>query len=178
MLLGEFILGSDTDDAQPKHFDVVDTFPHPDFKPPIKYNDIALIKLNDSVEFNQYIRPICLPESISSDTVRALASGWGKLNYTGPKSDILQKVILELFTNEECNQKYRAQANRYISRGILDESQVCAGSHANRKDTCQVSHFTNQSINQSIQKSNIFFHFAGRFRWATPSFSSPIILHV
>lgn len=149
MLLGEFVLGSDTDDAQPKQFDVIDTFRHPDFKSPIKYNDIALIKLNKSVEFSQYIRPICLPESDTIETGRALASGWGKLNYTGQTADILQKVILEIFTNDECNEKYRTHINRYISKGILNETQVCAGSHQNRKDTCQVSHSANQSINLS-----------------------------
>lgn len=145
MLLGEFILGSDTDD-QSKQFDVIDTIRHPDFKSPIKYNDIALIKLNESVKFSQYIRPICLPDSNTIETGRAIATGWGKLNYTGKTADVLQKVVLEIFTNEECNEKYRPHINRHISRGILNETQVCAGSHEKRKDTCQVSHFTKQSI--------------------------------
>lgn len=141
VLLGEFVLGSDSDDAQPKQFDVIDTIRHPDFNSPFKYNDIALIKFNESIEFSQYIRPICLPDSNTIDINRALASGWGKINYTAETADILQKVVLEIFTNEECNQKYRPHINRYISKGILNETQICAGSHENRKDTCQVSHF-------------------------------------
>ncbi len=36
-------------------------FLHPDFQPNNYNNDIALLKLRDRVEFNELIRPICLP---------------------------------------------------------------------------------------------------------------------
>lgn len=33
---------------------------HPKFNPPLRYHEISLLKLNDSVTFNEYIKPICL----------------------------------------------------------------------------------------------------------------------
>lgn len=40
---------------------VEEIFLHPDFQPNNYNNDIALLKLTARVEFNQLIRPVCLP---------------------------------------------------------------------------------------------------------------------
>lgn len=139
VLLGDLNLRSDTDDAQPRQFNILETMRHPDYKSPEKYNDIGLIKLTTTVTFNQYIRPACLPESNTIDTEHVIASGWGKLDFDKAVSDSLQKVGLELIAHNECNDKYATQPSRYLRRGILNETQICAGSHDSRKDTCQVS---------------------------------------
>uniref|UniRef100_A0A1B0DLB7 Uncharacterized protein n=2 Tax=Phlebotomus papatasi TaxID=29031 RepID=A0A1B0DLB7_PHLPP len=44
---------------------------------------------------------------------------------------------LELFTHQECNKSFEFNINRKLSKGIVDESQLCAGSHSEEKDTCE-----------------------------------------
>lgn len=138
VLLGELNYGNDTDDAQPQQFDIIDHIRHPDFKYPSKYNDIALIRINGLVKFNQYIRPACLPQTHLVGTEHVIASGWGKTNYNKPSSQLLQKVILEIFPYDECNVSYATDISRKLHLGIVDETQLCAGSHTLQKDTCQV----------------------------------------
>lgn len=165
VLLGELNYASNEDESQPQQFNVLERIKHPDFRFPSKYNDIALIKINGSVKFNQYIRPACLPESeqFVISTKRVIASGWGKTDFNAPPSPYLQKVVLELFTHQECNATYSNDINRYLRRGIIDETQLCAGSHFGRKDTCQVKKnkilfLLNQVIHfccVSIRKKNL-----------------------
>lgn len=137
--MGDLNYASESDDAQPRTFTIVERKKHPLFKLPSKYNDIALVKINGPVSFNNYIRPACLPQSKAIDTMKAIATGWGKLSHNQATSDHLQKVVLELFTQYECNQSYAFEISRQLNRGIVEETQFCAGSHFERKDTCQVS---------------------------------------
>lgn len=58
--LGEY----DTfDDEETKHQEIfaktIET--HESYDPSTKQNDIALIKLERSVEYDEYVRPLCLP---------------------------------------------------------------------------------------------------------------------
>lgn len=139
MLLGDLNYGSNSDDAQPRQFRIVERIKHESFKFPSKYNDIALVKFDGPVQFNNYIRPACLPQSKTIDTKHVIASGWGRLNYNSQVSEHLQKVILEIFSHQECNESYFNEIGRQLRRGIIDEIQLCAGSHVGEKDTCQVS---------------------------------------
>lgn len=60
---------------------MVDIFRNPDYKPPAKYNDIALLKLDRRVEFNEFIRPACLYTSDTFQVPKVVATGWGKTDY-------------------------------------------------------------------------------------------------
>lgn len=139
VLLGDVDYGSKTDDAQPRKLAIIERIKHPEFKYPSKYNDIALIKIDGPVQFNNYIRPACLPQSKSLNSRYVIASGWGRLDYISSPSEHLQKIVLEIFTQQECNASYANAIGRLLDHGIVDETQLCAGSHVERKDTCQVS---------------------------------------
>jgi Trypsin. len=67
--------------AQPVNYSVVEIIRHPDYKPPAKYNDIALLKLDRHVEFNEFIRPACLYTSDTFEVTKTVATGWGKIDY-------------------------------------------------------------------------------------------------
>lgn len=59
---------------------------HPNFKPPAMYADIALVKLNTVVVFNNNIRPACLYQQYDTVPAQGWVTGWGvtefsKLNY-------------------------------------------------------------------------------------------------
>lgn len=138
VLLGELDYVRDDDVAQPIRFNVAERIRHPDYTSKYKYNDIALLRLNETVTFNDYIRPACLPE-FSSIASHAFATGWGRTGSYRPQSEYLQKVELSLYTHKECNDLYELIKDRYINRGILNNTQICAGSYFGHGDTCQVS---------------------------------------
>lgn len=61
VLLGEMDYSGENDDAQPVKLNIVERIKHPEYTSRLKYNDIALLQLENDVIFNEYIRPACLP---------------------------------------------------------------------------------------------------------------------
>ncbi len=58
---------------------------HPNYGSPPFDNDIALVQLSSSVNFSNYIRPVCLA-AVNSTFVTGTESwvtGWGKLQHGG-----------------------------------------------------------------------------------------------
>lgn len=58
---------------------------HSNFKKETYENDIAVIKLQKSIMLNDYIQPICLPDSsvfVTKDTT-CYITGWGSLEEKG-----------------------------------------------------------------------------------------------
>lgn len=108
----------------------------------LKFSKIFFKLIIGPVKFSNYIRPACLPQtmSVNSEHSKVIATGWGRVNYSSAVSEHLQKVVLELFTQDECNQAYGNEiGHRQLSIGINAVTQLCAGSHDSEKDTCQVS---------------------------------------
>ena len=60
-------------------------YPHPKYNPLTVDNDIALIELDEPVYFNDYLRPICLPDptDVTPAGTRCYAVGWGRKDETG-----------------------------------------------------------------------------------------------
>jgi hypothetical protein len=59
-------------------FSVVRRIPHPDYRPPQKYHDIALLLLDNDVMFDSYVKPACLHTQQVVPDERPLAAGWGR----------------------------------------------------------------------------------------------------
>lgn len=72
-------LKTDVDHLQ--NIGISDRIPHPDYSAKSKYNDIALLKLNENIEFNEYVRPACLNFDNNFEWTMALATGFGRLAY-------------------------------------------------------------------------------------------------
>lgn len=53
---------------------------HPDYKPPMSYNDIALLELQGEVNISDIIRPGCLQTEALED-LAVWATGWGLTDY-------------------------------------------------------------------------------------------------
>ncbi|XP_012530794.1 proclotting enzyme [Monomorium pharaonis] len=103
---------------------------HRGFNSRTLYNDVALLTLNEPVEFTEQIRPICLPSGSQLYAGKtATVIGWGSLRESGPQPAILQEVSIPVWSNSECKLKYGAAA----PGGIVD-SFLCAGQAA--KDSC------------------------------------------
>lgn len=137
-LLGDLVINDDKDDSDPIQLKIIERIKHPNYELPMKYNDIALFKLERTVTFNQYVRPACLPEYSKPQTEHALASGWGLTTYRGHSSDFLLKVVLEVYPHTECDITYSDSISRALPEGVKEGIQWCAGSHKERRDSCQV----------------------------------------
>ncbi|KAF7246941.1 Transmembrane protease serine 12, partial [Varanus komodoensis] len=95
-------------------------------------NDLALFKLIHSVEFNDYIQPICLPDTplpLTEDSP-CFISGWGNTMEKGRARDMLQEVQVDIIPSELCN--------RYDwYGGAIREEMLCAGAETGGVDSCQ-----------------------------------------
>lgn len=110
---------------------------HPQYRYPQKYNDIALIRLRQSVRFMKFIRPACLYTKNHIPQTKAIATGWGKTDYlAGDTNNRLLKVVLNIYDNHECRETYKR--NKNLPDGI-QPSMLCAGELKGGRDTCQVN---------------------------------------
>ncbi|KAK6639074.1 hypothetical protein RUM43_007344 [Polyplax serrata] len=135
--LGEYNLMKNDDGAHPVDYAIAEIITHPEYKPPSKYHDIALLRLSRRVKFYKHIRPACLYLDETLSLTKAIATGWGRMFYDGNVSEVLQKVVLSIVDNKTCNRLYKVNVKtEVLSRGIVD-SQLCAGELSGGKDTCQ-----------------------------------------
>ncbi|KAK9701884.1 Trypsin [Popillia japonica] len=134
--LGELDLSTTADDAEERDFTVAQTITHPLYNPRFSYHDIALIRLNASVErFNSYIRPICLPTTRFLENATLVVAGWGLTEVGGDPATILQRATLKHVDNARCRRSYARQ--RRLPNDVQEEIQVCADGGGERRDTCQ-----------------------------------------
>lgn len=79
------------------------SFVHPSYSPMLIRNDIALLKLEQPVEFGTYIQAINLAQTADLDAgTRVTAIGFGRTNTSGPISETLQFAGLVHITRLEC----------------------------------------------------------------------------
>lgn len=85
---------------------------HPLYNPMEITNDVALIKLNQKLEFSDYIKPAKLPESgryQTYDNSPAVLSGWGKVQDSGSVVQFLQYGYVTILDLNKCMEFYNTQ---------------------------------------------------------------------
>ncbi|XP_034262097.2 acrosin-like [Pantherophis guttatus] len=111
---------------------------HQDYNPLTEENDIALIKLDSPVTFNDYVQPACLPRvTMGSETnfTSCFATGWGITAENSVRtSDVLQEAKLNILDTQKCN-----SSDWY--NGAMSPHTLCAGYEEGGIDTCQNSSF-------------------------------------
>ncbi|XP_050460002.1 melanization protease 1-like [Cataglyphis hispanica] len=103
-------------------FGVESFYYHPDYTRTKLQNDIALIKLNGSIDFRPLnVKPICLPLGPAALMIpkKAIVTGWGATEL-GPRSQDLLQAKLPLVTNEQCKEVYKRSTQIWYK-------QLCAG---------------------------------------------------
>lgn len=76
---------------------VAEVITHPKYNARNYDNDIAIIKLDEPVEFNEVLHPVCMPTpGRSFKGENGIVTGWGALKVGGPTSDTLQVHIIML----------------------------------------------------------------------------------
>ncbi|XP_070509416.1 venom protease-like [Chironomus tepperi] len=111
-----------------KLYRVIQKIVHPKYNSGLISNDIALLKLNQNVELNENVHPICLPTK-QFDEPKAIATGFGKTSFYDTISNKLLKVTLEKFSIRECQETFD-------DKTIDDKSMLCYGHRTEAKDTC------------------------------------------
>lgn len=84
VLLGDITLDDGTTGSR-VILNISEYIKHPEYKPPLSYNDIALLKLDRKVNITRSVLPACLPEPEKRFDRKANVStaGWGKLGFGG-----------------------------------------------------------------------------------------------
>ncbi|XP_075711237.1 acrosin-like [Rhinoderma darwinii] len=106
---------------------------HENYNPRIEAYDIALIKLNSSVEYNDYIQPACLPTTTMNIAIfhPCYISGWGVMaEKSSETADILQEAKVNQVDPKRCN------SSQWYN-GVIWDYNLCAGYEEGGIDSCQ-----------------------------------------
>jgi secreted trypsin-like serine protease len=123
---------NDTDHKQ--QYEIIERIKYPEYQPPSAYHDIGLLKLEKAVTINSFVRPACLYTEAELSSDKLVATGWGRTEFTGPTSEDLLKVTLNVVEHDVCKQHYLKL--RKLKNSVMNDIQICAGS-TDHKDTCQ-----------------------------------------
>lgn len=110
---------------------------HSDYKSqPESYDaDVAILTMDRNVEFNRYVRPVCLWSDSTSiqeeDGLKGTVVGWGKYDAFSVVSNTLRRIDLPIVNSTTCLQTskalHKAVSNRTFCAGTLNGSGPCHG---------------------------------------------------
>ncbi|XP_014236172.1 trypsin-1-like [Trichogramma pretiosum] len=98
----------------------------------IPVNDLAILRLRTSIDFDAGSRPISLfdyAEDVAEGSLLTI-TGWGSLGEGGPATETLRSVQVPVVSKARCGETYEMW-------GGLPEGQICAAYAEGGKDTCQ-----------------------------------------
>ncbi|XP_077990107.1 uncharacterized protein LOC144444533 isoform X2 [Glandiceps talaboti] len=104
---------------------------HPLRYAPTHNYDYALLKLASPIEFNDYVRPACVPRATQyfPDDSACKISGWGKLREHGVSPDVLHDAEVRIINEGTCQS--------YFPRDNITDAMMCAGYAEGGIDSCQ-----------------------------------------
>lgn len=105
---------------------------HPNYDKTTYDYDIALLELEREVEFNDFMKPVCLPRGdINFEAGKmCTVTGFGTIREGGPQATALMKANVPLIAMSECKKSYSMTSNG-------ERLKVCAGYAEGRIDSCQ-----------------------------------------
>lgn len=101
-------------------YEIVETIKHPEHKMGSIDHDIALFKLSESLQFNDYVKSIKLPTK-DYQPARAVFAGYGQSAPEQALSKKLKKITMDVFSQINCQEKFKGLVIDY-------ETKLCAGS--------------------------------------------------
>ncbi|KAK8761461.1 hypothetical protein V5799_027268 [Amblyomma americanum] len=104
-------------------------------------NDIAVLKLNDSFDFEGsggFVGPVCLPEENYKAEALLTVSGYGTLFAGGPVAGQLRAVSVPVINDEKCGRIYKEAFDSFHQDNPFDaDAMFCAMQEGGGKDSCQ-----------------------------------------
>jgi len=139
---------SQTDDRV-RVYGIEELFKRDDYDRIRQENDIALIKLNDTIHFDAHIYPICLPSKQHYGD--AIITGFGTTGEYDASSQNLLKASLQHFTHAQCQ-------DLHPKTRIFPNTMMCYGHRNLSRDACRVSiyFFPFLTSNISLLKISLF----------------------
>ncbi|KAF8767224.1 Complement factor B like protein [Argiope bruennichi] len=132
-----------------QEFEVKKIIVHPGYRNGKIFDyDIALLQLKRPMEYNDLIRPICLPPrelpldtSLYKPGESVIAIGWGHTGIVNVMEhvdiqpvDQLKEIVLPIQPEERCR---RVVLDRNLPENAFTERMFCAGDGRGKNDTCQ-----------------------------------------
>ncbi|XP_060759369.1 ovochymase-1 [Neoarius graeffei] len=93
-----------------------------------KQHDIALLKLQTPLLFDECVRPVPVWSTDLPSLKRCTVTGWGSTTESGPHVNRLQEANVTILESDTCVMFYG---------GLIHSSMVCAGDMTGRLDACQ-----------------------------------------
>lgn len=132
--LGEFSLSRSNDDASPQDFRIVSRRDN-GYNRRTKENDIMLLILDRDVQFNDLIKPACLPfneRNNNFDGQSLTVVGWGRTSFESRTlSDVPMEAKVPVVNSRTCSTAYQGVQG---DRPVVDHRHLCAGSAST--DSC------------------------------------------
>ncbi|XP_052105156.1 coagulation factor IX-like [Mytilus californianus] len=97
----------------------------------ILHKDISLVKVDKPFNYNNYVRPICLPTKDVKVGDICFVKGWGETQGTGHEN-VLKNTKLPIKDTKKCN----TTINPTLA-GQITENMFCAGFQGGGHDACQ-----------------------------------------
>lgn len=111
------ILSGGDDEPIRQTYEVVEMVGHPT-------DDIALLNIEEDIQFETRVRPVCLAKMGHQLSPRNLtAMGWGKTSESSQFTDALQWIRLNLVNTNQCIRAYRNLSHVRIN----PDKHICAG---------------------------------------------------
>ncbi|KAE8622089.1 hypothetical protein XENTR_v10005089 [Xenopus tropicalis] len=103
---------------------------HEQYDPNTEKNDIALVQLNEAVQFSDRIQPACLPSSSAKlePLTECYMAGWGVEEEGEESVAIMQEAKVKRIDNKNCNITYH---------GAIKENNLCASQNSTNMTSCQ-----------------------------------------
>ncbi|XP_049289238.1 phenoloxidase-activating factor 2-like isoform X7 [Anopheles funestus] len=124
---GEWDISTTHEPFPQQEFSVKEIINHPAYVLNPIQNDIALLLLVEDVQYQQHIRPICLPQPDDQFVgKRCISNGWGVQR--GAYANVMKKITLPVIEHRSCNRMLRfAGLGPFYN---LREGFMCAGGEA------------------------------------------------
>merc|ERR1719367_2415382 len=108
---------------------------HKDYQAPTFENDIAILELEDPIQRQPHVVPICMPRDNNEKFLDAvgIVTGWGRLEYGGGVPNILHQVSVPVIDNDSCQDMFTTSGHKKTIR----DSFLCAGYAEGKKDSCE-----------------------------------------
>uniref|UniRef100_A0A3Q2U0K8 Transmembrane serine protease 15 n=1 Tax=Fundulus heteroclitus TaxID=8078 RepID=A0A3Q2U0K8_FUNHE len=96
-----------------------------------KQADVAMMHLQQPINFTQWVQPVCLPAEGQSVTAgrKCFIAGWGREAEGGSLPDVLQEAELPLVDQDQCQ--------HLLPEYTITSSMLCAGYPEGGMDSCQ-----------------------------------------
>ena len=127
IVAGDLVLYSDEGSEQT--VDVSGIVQHEDYSSFLLTNDIALLMIAEPLTFDDNVQAVGMPSQGQDSTGDSLITGWGTTSEGGDSSDILQKVIVPIVSDDDCRESY--------GEDEIFDSMICAGVPEGGIDACQ-----------------------------------------